>query len=220
MQAEAAYGAAARSVAITDPAGTLDSYFRRGILIAYEPTNTARTITISNDYNVDPNGEIDIVNGEVDFGGSNVITTGPLFPGNGTSMDDVRQLLGEPDVEGQVALGSGGNQIMLRLFSYSFIGMEVFFTYNARTTLFISLHPPYYGGTGMGNPTLGATRTDFEAYLIMLGFAPGVESTAQPGVFCYKLNDTRAVGATYTSANPSELSAILVGYPLVQRNCP
>lgn len=216
---ETALGVSPNLVPIMDPMGTLATWYTRGILVAFDPNDTARTITISKAYAREPNGEIDIVGGELDFGMGSVLRTGTLL-GGGTSMNDVRTLLGPPDVEGEVPLGTGAQQIMLRLFTYSFIGLEIFFTYNGRTALFTSVHAPYYGETGAGTPGLGATRTAFEAHLTQLGFAPAVESNAQPGVFCYKLNDNRAVGATYSSDMPATVSSILVGFPLVQRNCP
>lgn len=219
-EVETAFGMSPNTIPVTDPPGTIESYYTQGFLVAYNPNDAVRTFTVSRDYLREPNGEIDMTNGELDFGGGTVIRTGPVFPGSGTSMDQVRMMLGEPDVEGEVSFGMGGQSLMLRLFSYSFIGIEIFFTYNARTTLFIAVHPPYFGATGNMTPGLGSTRTEFEAHLIQLGFAAGVASTAQPGVFCYKLNDNRAVGATYTSDMPPAVSTIMLGFPLVMRNCP
>lgn len=213
---QAAYGASPHSVPITNPAGTLDTYYTRGILIAYDPNNAARTITICKAYGVEPAGTLDIVNGVVDFGSGRTIRTGSILLGGGTSQNDVRTLMSAPETSGEVSFGAA----TLDLDTWSFIGFEVFYG-SGGDTAFVAVHGPYYGQVGNGGAGFGSTRTDFEAFLTAQNFAPGVASSTQQNVICYKHNAmNRALGATYAMAPPNELTLLIVGFPLVQGNCP
>ncbi|MFO0725023.1 MAG: hypothetical protein U1E65_14685 [Myxococcota bacterium] len=211
---EAAYGAAPHLATLTNPAGTLGGYYTRGILVAYDPSNNARTITISKAYLHEPNGTIDIANSSVVFDRGSITAGG--FLGGGTSEGDVQALLGMPDSAGDVSISG----ITLQLNNYAFIGLEIFYTHNGRTVLFTSVHAPFYGPTGQGTPGLSSTKTDFEAYLTgALTFHAGMQSMTQAALTCYQVDSTHKVGAVYSMDNPPTVSAILLGYP-PSNGCP
>lgn len=211
---ETAFGAAPHVAPLTNPAGELIGYYTRGILVAFDVGGPARTITISKAYGHEPDGTIDIGASRITFDNGTIQTGGIL--GGGTDEADIPPILGPPDSEGQVTISN----IPFRLNNYAFLGLEVFLTNNGRTALFVSVHSPFYGTTGAGNPGLGSTRTDFEAYLSTINFhVPGTQSGTQAALTCYQLDSTHKVAATYSTDNPPKVTAILLGYP-PSNGCP
>lgn len=219
---ETAYGAPVRETPIPDPAGTLLSYIRRGVLVAIDAgSGQARSITVTRAYGVEPDGQIDLAGRRLRFGAGDLglvswTQVGNLtVPSGGPNASAVIQLLGPPDAQGSVSVG-GQN---LWMFAYSFIGFEITFRRNSGGNgpdggaLFVSLHAPYYGTTAAApnDHGIGAARTAIEPYITGLGFGAGVPSSSSADLLCYK-NNLNAVGVTYSDPE-AEVSAIVLGLP-------
>ncbi|MBI4818387.1 MAG: hypothetical protein HY791_19130 [Deltaproteobacteria bacterium] len=205
-EVRAAYGAPGRSSPVADPPGEIDAWYTRGLIVAYGTDELARTITVTRAYQVAPTGTVDIAAGSVSFPPS--IQGGVL---RGSRPNDVRQGLGAPDGEGNVSPGG----VPLELWSYAFIGVEVFFAdfLGMQRVAFISLHAPFDGLTGNG-VGIGSTRAELESHLSDLGFDGGRPSSASPEVICYVKDSTqRGFAATYSNANPSLVTTMSVGFP-------
>jgi hypothetical protein len=206
---QAAYGTSPHSVPLTMPAGTLDTYYTKGLLISYDTNNSARAVTVCRKYQQEPDGTIDVANAQLTFMSGSIRGGGPLA---GDSMSHVSSILGPPDVSGPVNLGG----TTFDYAGYTFIGIDIFLFTGA--VEFIDVHVPYYGHTppdmGMTFPNgvgVGGTKSDFEAYLTAIGFGPGGPSTIM-GVTCYKMAG-RAVGASYSSDMPPVVTSIVVALP-------
>jgi hypothetical protein len=202
MATETAYGASPRTTALTMPTpGQLLAYYTRGFLAAFGQDGLLRTFTVCKAYPQAPDGRIDIAQSRLTFGGTNI--TARLI--SGTDVDDVRRLLGPPDSEGPVP-----NQNDVNILNYAFIGLEVIET--GGTVFTAIVHAPYYGETGNGTPGLGATRTDFEAYVLstLSGSGPRA-STRTMGLFCFTQASGRSFGVTYSTDMPQTVSAIILG---------
>lgn len=188
---EAAYGAAPHSVPIPNPAGTLAQYFTTGLLVAYAPDDTVRTVTICRAYVQAPDGEIDPRDARLRFASGDVQGIRSLIE-LGTDDSDVLARLGEPDGRGTLSLGGQD----LEAFSYGFIGVEVFFLENEDDVLFMTVHAPYYGTTA-GGIGVGASRIDVEQYLSGEGYNAGTAAT-NPQLICYEHGGSdEMVGVTY-----------------------
>ncbi|MBI4816942.1 MAG: hypothetical protein HY791_11830 [Deltaproteobacteria bacterium] len=206
QQARAAFGTADRSAPVTDPPGTVDAWYTRGLLAAYGSNDQVRTITVTRAYLRAPDALIDIPGGRVDFPPS--INGGAI---RGSTPDEVRTVLGEPDGQGTVS--PAGTTLLA--WSYAFVGIEVFFAdvLGNDKAAFITLHTPYYGLTG-GGVGIGSTRAELETYLSSAGFDAGRATSASPDLFCYVNNATqRGLAATFSSANPSLVTTLNVGFP-------
>jgi hypothetical protein len=205
--AQAAFGMSPHSVALTNPMGTLDTYYTKGILIAYDMNNTVQAITVCHQYKQEPDGTIDIAAGRLSFASGNI--SGGIL--TGSSMNQVTSILGAPDVSGPVTVG--GNN--LDYAGYTFIGMDIF-SYGG-SVLFMVVHVPYYGHTppdmGQSFPNgvaIGTSRSEFEAYLSAIGFGPPGNPDPNTGVVCYKMGAARSVGATFSTDMPPTVTSILV----------
>jgi hypothetical protein len=204
-QAHGLFGVAPHPVPITSPPGALDAYYTRGIMIAYDASQIARTITVCTAYLHEPDGQIDPAQSELVFGGSAI--QGSIL--GGTSQGDVEALFGPADASGTVNLG-----VSIDVAAYSFIGLEVY--YLGGSVLFMSVHQPYYGQAvqqGGLSARLGDTRASFEAYLAAAGFGAAQTSNIT-GVVCYMTGGAApAVGATYSTDVPPVVSSIVVAHP-------
>ena len=210
---EGVYGAAPHMVDIANPMGTLAQYYAEGILVAYEPNDDVRTITISKAYGVEPNGEIDVPGRRIVFGGDEIMgSLVDIPPELGTERNTVTNLLGPPDTEGTIMLGGQ----MVDALSYGFLGIEVFFAEGGQRTVFLVIHPPYYGMTadGLG---MGTTRADMEMYLVDdLGYT--ATPSTNPQFICYDDPGTGPaadLGVTYTMTD-NLVSSISLALP----SCP
>lgn len=221
-QVEAAYGAPVRETAISDPAGALLSYVRRGVLVAIDAgTGQARSITVTRAYLVEPDGQIDLAGRRLRFTSGDLglvswTQVGNLaVPSGGPNASAVTQLLGPPDAQGTVSVG-GQN---LWMYAYSFIGFEITFRRNSGGSgpdggaLFVSLHTPYYGTTAAApnDHGIGSARAAIEPYITGLGFGAAVPSGTSADLLCYK-NNLNAVGVTYSDPE-AEVSALILGLP-------
>lgn len=221
---EAAYGPAVRESSITEPAGTLLSYIRRGVLVAIDTgTGQVRSITVTRAYLVEPSAQIDLTGRRLRFPGNDLdlVTwteiSNNFIPTGGDDDGDITAILGPPDAQGTVNVG-GQN---LWMFAYSFIGFEITFRRDGSSgatggALFISLHAPYYGTTAAApdDHGIGTARATFETYLTARGFGAGAVSPSSADIICYKHggNDTNVVGVTYSDPE-AEVIAIILGLP-------
>ncbi len=198
---EGAYGAPPHTVDVVNPAGTISQYYTTGLVVAYEPNGDVRTITISRAYPTEPDGEIDPPGRRVTFGGTELMAA--LI--GGTSMNNITNLLGQPDAQGTVNVGGQD----LETLSYGFIGIEAFLGTVSHNLLTLNLHPPFYGTTS-GGLGMGSARADLETYLGGLGFDNGTASS-NPQFICYD-NGSVMVGVTYTMAD-NRVSSITLALP-------
>jgi hypothetical protein len=208
------YGPSPRSLPIAT-GGSLSLYYTTGFLVAYDSTGAVGTFTVCKAYKQAPDGTLIGINQQgadmsVEFAGGSVKGTilAVLNGQTGTSFANVQTLLGPPDGEGMVTLG--GQQ--LNLLSYSFIGLEFFASpqVSATTTLFISVHAPYYGTLQGTQAGIGSARTDIEN---ALGNAQAMPSQNQAGLICYNYGSARMIGVTYTTDNPPLASTITLALP-------
>ncbi len=208
------YGPSPRAVPITT-GGSLSLYYTTGFLVAYDQNGAITTFTVCKAYKQAPDGALIGINQQgadmsVQFAGGTVKGTilAVLGGQTGTSFANVQTLLGTPDGEGMVTLG--GQQ--LNLLSYGFIGLEFFASpqVSDTTTLFISVHAPYYGALQGSQAGIGSTRTDIEA---AIGSAQAMPSQNQPGLVCYNYGSARMIGVTYTNDNPPVASTITLALP-------
>ena len=204
----AAFGPAERSSEIDNPPGTLEPYYTQGIIVAYNPSDEVRTITVCRAYSNAPNGQMRLADGEIRFGNNGI--RGGIF--DGTRDRDIKSILGDPpDAEGQATFGTTDLDVM----SYGFIGLEFFMTSSGRV-LFMSVHAPYYGtsGSGAGAAGIGSTRTDFESHLLAEDFGSGRVSSGNPGITCYQNRASRKwIGVSYSSETPPTVTSISIALP-------
>lgn len=206
MTGMAGYGPAPHNVPVM---GTVVAqYYTTGFLVTYSqpgPAGTITTFTVCRAYPHAPDAQLLPARARISFGGGAEILGSilmlPPAGQNGSSENTVRQVLGTADGEGMVRLG-GQN---LRVLSYSFIGLEVFFIQGQTTVLFVSVHPPYYGSFA-GGAGLGSTRADVER---ALNLGTGTPSAGTPGLICYRGAMGRDVGVTYTAA-PATATTITI----------
>jgi hypothetical protein len=209
------YGNSPRNVPITSGAGaggSLDLYYKTGFIAAYDANGNITTFTVFHSYPVPPDGSLDAMGARIPFmageldGSVFSLTNGQ----NGTSLRDVKNLLGAPDGDGNVMLG---NQ-QLHLLSYGFIGLEVFALPNgiyANQVLMISVHAPYYGTfNGSATVGVGSARTDVEA---ALGNPTSMNSANTQNLVCYDYGGARMVGVTYSTDNPPAATTITLALP-------
>lgn len=202
-EVETAYGQPANTVPLTNPSGTLAQYFQRGLLVAYDDNSAVRTLTVTRAYPQNPDGEIDVSNGRLRFMGGDVEGFLSILE-QGSSVSDVRSLLGPPDAEGVISLQ--GQQ--LETLSYGFIGIELFVLDSGpNNILFSSVHVPYYGTTS-GGQGIGSTRAEFENFLSMEGYGMGMPVPGTPDVICYEAGQDPAVGVTYSMDTPPRVTTI------------
>lgn len=183
---EAAFGVAPKEVTLATPPGTLLQYFTTGVLVALDAQDMVRTLTVHRAYGHLPDGIVDMRNGQLKFGGTDIV--GSLLLGS--SQDDVRGLFGTPDAQGSLRL-SGQN---LDTWSYGFLGMEFFFIEGRTTVLFMAVHAPYYGQTS-GNTGIGSTRAEMENFLTGAGYDSGTASGSNAQFICY--GGAKDVGISY-----------------------
>lgn len=191
-QVETAYGTADNESALTSPAGTLLQYYETGILVALDDQGAARTLTVNRAYGAAPDGTIDVRNGRLRFGSTDIEGQDGLQ--TGTDRSRVQNLFGAPDAQGDLRV-SGQT---LQTWSYGFIGMEFFFLDGRDTVLFMSVHTPYFGQTG-GGTGVGSTRNQMEAFLTNEGYNSGSASSSNPRFICYE--GRTDIGVTYSEAN-------------------
>lgn len=203
--APAGYGAPPHTVELDNPPGTLAQYFQSGLLVAYEPGGTVRTVTICRAYRVAPDGELKPDDPSLDFGAAGEVR-GLRGLSSGTSRDDIVQLLGEPDAQGDVVVA--GNSLLL--LSYGFIGIEVFLSPATERTYFASVHAPYYGVIQGSSATIGSPRSEVEA---ALDLGPGVAGANQ--LVCYEGGGDPDVGVSY-STDPTPVATTFT-IPLIRQ---
>lgn len=190
------YGPPAHTAPITMPSpGTLATYYTFGILVAYDMNDVVRTVTICRAYNTEPSADIVVGEAKLDF------PIGPVFGFHnlitGTNQVQVLATLGYPDGE-----GDANN---FHVWSYAFIGVELFFFGSQHDVFLLSVHAPYFGALENTTTGLGASKMDFET---ALGMGPGVESGTM-NLFCYPDDMTPEVLVSYTNG---EASTITMGF--------
>jgi len=207
-EVQAAYGVSPHTAPVTSPPGTLATYYRRGILLAYSISEEVRTITICRAYPVEPDGDLRLSTGELLIGGTTI--RGGSIVGGGTSESVIRQTLGDPaDAEGTQSLGITN----LKILSYAFLGLEVFLT-RSGSVFFVSVHSPFYGkSNNVGH--VGMERTAFESHLAAEDFQAGTVSSTSNNVYCYqhRRNSSNYVGVTYSTSMPSTVTSITLAMP-------
>jgi hypothetical protein len=206
------YGPAPHSAPLMN-GGSIGLYYKTGFLVAYDNTNTVTTFTVCKAYPAAPDGAIDPSHARFQFTAGDLNATVISFQGGqaGSTNDQVKMLLGPPDGEGEVTIGTQ----MLHLISYAFIGIEVFSPASgqigAGTTIFASVHAPYYGSlSGGGMIGVGSTRPDFEA---ALNVGTGQPSQGTPGLVCYELGMSKIAGVTYSADATPVVTTISLVFP-------
>lgn len=212
VEAAGAYGAPPHTVNVPNPAGTLAQYYVRGLLVAYDPAGSVRTITICRAYPQAPDGSIDPNDSRLRFGRDlQAYTFVAGIPVSHDSLSDARSLLGAPDAEGNVVV-SGQN---LHLLSYAFIGIEVFALASASEIAFVTIHAPYYGTAG--GVGIGSTRTSMESFLAGQSYNGGSVSASSPNFICYGHNSNGPdVGVTYST----DVAPLVTSMVIPLHQCP
>ncbi|MBI2374707.1 MAG: hypothetical protein HYV07_11985 [Deltaproteobacteria bacterium] len=205
--ARAVFGDPDRTASVADPPGLVDAWYRRGVMLAHGDDQLIRTITVTRAYVAAPTATIDLAGGRVQF--SPAIVGGAI---RGSQPRDVTAALGEPDGRGPVTIDG----TRLEVFSYAFIGVEVFFVdlLGSDRVAFTALHAPYFGSTqaGMG---IGSRRLDLEGELSALGFDSGRATSANPNVICYpKSGSEKSFAATFeTKTSAQQVTTMSIGFP-------
>lgn len=195
------YGLPSLTTDLTNPPGVLASYFTQGILIAYDANNQARTVTISRAYNTDPNADIKVDEARLDFSTGAIDGFHMLQPG--TRKANVEQALGYADGAGE----ANG----FTVWSYAFIGVELFFFGSQDSVLFFTVHEPYYGGLNNSAFGVGAPRMDLEAEL---GMGQGVASGQNANLICYPSDMMPEVLVSYTNGVASTITMGFLTCPM------
>jgi hypothetical protein len=194
------YGAPENTVDLTMPPGVLGNYFTQGIYLAYDANNLVRTVTISRAYNTTPNADIQVDDARLDFALGPISGFHNLQPG--TNQAQILNVLGYPDGE-----GDANN---FHVWSYAFLGIELFFFGSQNDIFFLTIHSPYYGPLDNSNIGLGSTRVDFEA---QLGMGAGVASMTNANLICYPDDNNPEVLVSYTDGFASTLTMGFITCP-------
>lgn len=190
------YGPPALTTDLTNPPGVLASYFTSGLLVAYDANNNVRTVTIARAYNTEPNADIKIDEARLDFSTGAIDAFHMLQPG--TRKGNVELALGYADGAGE----ANG----FTVWSYAFIGVELFFFGQQESVLFFTVHEPYFGGLNNSAIGIGSPRADVEAEL---GMGMGDASMQNANLICYPNSMMPEVLVSYTNG---EASTITMGF--------
>jgi len=194
VEAQSAYGAPPTTVDIPNPPGTLARYYTRGLLVAYGQDDLVRTMTICRAYNTEPRGSIDLEMRQLTFNAG--IIRGQDGFALGTDQALVLNILGFPDGEGTVN--------NFRVWSYGFIGIELFFLQAGRAVLFSTVHAPYYGRILNTTESVGSPRAMLELFL-----GTG-EPSSTPNLICYPSAANPSFGVTYSTDGTDVATTITV----------